>query len=45
MGDHRLHFKDRLKSGSDFYLGLSEMLGHVDILVNEGRVEGVKGER
>lgn len=35
-------FKDRLKSGSDFYLGLSEMLGHVDILVNDGRVEEVK---
>jgi len=35
-------FKDRLKSGSDFYLGLSEMLGHVDILVSDGRVEGVK---
>jgi glyoxylase-like metal-dependent hydrolase (beta-lactamase superfamily II) len=35
-------FKDRLKTGSDFFLGLSEILGHVDILVEEGRVTSIK---
>ncbi len=32
----------KLKHGMDYFLGLSEILGHLDLLVEENRVESVR---